>query len=123
MTDQRTTTQKGLGWQHQKDRDALLRAHVDGTPCWWCGLPMYRDRTENWDHNPTSNDRASGSLAADHSRARADGGTKADRLLHGICNKQRQAGSRDHLRPAVTGQHPSEPIPEDQLGIRLIPWP
>ncbi|NKU18363.1 hypothetical protein GS907_07225 [Rhodococcus hoagii] len=119
----KTTTEKGLGWKHQKERDSLLRVHTDGTPCWWCGLPMYRDRTTNWDHNPTSSDRASGSLAADHSHARTHGGTKADRLLHGRCNKQRQAGSRDHLRPAVTGQHPSEPIPEDQLGIRLIPWP
>ncbi|NKS94629.1 hypothetical protein GS876_10395 [Rhodococcus hoagii] len=124
MTDQRTTTQKGLGWQHQKERDALLRVHVDGTPCWWCGLPMYRDRTNNWDHNPTSNDRASGSLAADHSHARAQGGIKADRLLHGWCNKQRGEGNRDHLRPVVTGIDVTDTrSTDDQLGVRLIAWP
>ena len=118
-----TTTERGLGWDHQKRRDRMLHAHTDGTPCWWCGLPMYRDRTNNWDYDPASADRASGSLAADHTEARAHGGTHADRLLHGVCNKQRQDGSRDHLRPALTGQHPGEPITEDQLGLRLIGWP
>nr|WP_081265074.1 hypothetical protein [Prescottella equi] len=101
------TTEKGLGWQHQKERRYLLSRHRDGTICYWCGLPMYRDRTCNWDYKPESSDLASGSLAADHSHSRAHGGTKADRLLHGQCNKERQDGSRDHLRPALAGQ-PSE---------------
>ncbi|WP_251550281.1 hypothetical protein [Rhodococcus sp. 11-3] len=119
-----TTTERGLGWQHQKQRDRLLKAHIDGTPCWWCGLPMYRDRTRNWDHDPTSPDRASGSLAADHSHARAHDGTHADRLLHGICNKQRQDGRNDHLRPAITGLDPTTTADsDDPLGIRLLPWP
>lgn len=120
----RTTTARGLGWQHQKVRDHLIRMHVDGTPCRWCAQPMYRDRTENWDYTPASTDRASGSLAADHSHARSDGGTKADRLLHGICNKQRQAGRNDHLRPAITGQDTTAArAGDDLLGVRLLPWP
>jgi hypothetical protein len=48
-------------------------------------------------------------LDADHSHARAHGGTRADRLLHAKCNKERGDGSRDHLRPALlraTGGHP-----------------
>lgn len=120
----KTTTDRGLGWTHQKQREQLLRAHVDGTPCWWCDRPMYRDRTRNWDYDPTSTDAASGSLAADHSQARAHGGTHADRLLHGRCNKQRQDGSRDHLRPAITGSDPAGGLSgDDGLGIRLIGWP
>ncbi|NKR41992.1 hypothetical protein GS503_14355 [Rhodococcus hoagii] len=108
----KSTTERGLGWQHQKERDALLRVHVEGTPCWWCGKPMHRDRTQNWDYDPDSPDRASGSLAADHSHARAHGGTKADRLLHGRCNKERQDGSRDHQRPVLRRRRP-----------KAFPWP
>lgn len=91
----RTTTEKGLGWQHQKARNYLMSRHRDGTACWWCGQPMYRDKVRNWDGE---------SLAADHTLARANGGTHADRLLHGICNKQRQDGHNDHQRPALAGQ-------------------
>lgn len=101
---------RGLGTTHEHQRTRLLANHVDGAHCWWCDKPMYRERTRNWDYNPESPDRASGSLAADHSRARANGGTRADRLLHGICNKQRGDGSRDHLRPALTNNPPDTPL-------------
>lgn len=101
---------RGLGTTHEHQRTRLLANHVDGAHCWWCDKPMYRERTRNWDYNPESPDRASGSLAADHSRARANGGTRADRLLHGICNKQRGDGSRDHLRPALTNDPPDTPL-------------
>ena len=103
-TQRRSTTARGLGWQHQQQVDRLKRRHTDGTPCWWCGKPTWLDRTRNWDYNPNSTDRASGSLSGDHTQTRAHGGTKTDRLLHGTCNKQRGDGTRDHLRPALTGQ-------------------
>jgi hypothetical protein len=93
MAARRTTTQKGLGWRHQQERAQLLARHRDGASCWWCGEPMYRKAARNVDGEV---------LAADHSKARAHGGTTADRLLHGVCNKQRGDGSRDHLRPALT---------------------
>lgn len=81
-----TTTQRGLGWQHQRQRAALLRCHVDGTLCWWCGKPMYRSQE----------------LAADHSTARTHGSHRlADRLLHRKCNEQRGDGRRDNERPAL----------------------
>lgn len=118
---ERSTTEKGLGWRHQKDRDRLLRAHIDATLCWWCGKPMYRDRTRNWDYDPASTDRASGSLAADHSHARAHGGTKADRLLHGQCNKMRGEGARDHLRPALGGQGAESVVAPSRPAA--FPWP
>ncbi len=88
----RTTTQKGLGWKHQQERARLLERLRDGERCWWCGKVMRRSQA----------------LAADHSVARSKGGTKADRLLHDVCNKERGDGSRDHLRPALqhrTGGH------------------
>ncbi|CDZ92281.1 hypothetical protein QM787_04025 [Rhodococcus ruber] len=115
-----STTARGLGWSHQQQRARLLQRHVDGSPCWWCGRPMFRDRTVNFDYDPASEDQTSGTLAADHSHARATGGTKADRLLHGLCNKQRGDGSRDHLRPAVTGGDFG--VPEGEQGDDRSRW-
>ncbi|EGD24666.1 hypothetical protein HMPREF0724_11784 [Prescottella equi ATCC 33707] len=53
---------------------------------------MYRDAAKNIDGRP---------LEADHSHARSRGGTQADRLLHSECNRSRQDGARDHLRPTL----------------------
>ena len=92
QTQAKTTTEKGLGWEHQRKREALLAVHRDGTPCWWCARPMYRDKARNFDGQ---------ALAADHIQARAHGGTAAGRLLHGSCNSSRGDGSRDALRPAA----------------------
>ncbi|MFI8664242.1 hypothetical protein ACIGKR_29895 [Rhodococcus qingshengii] len=112
----KTTTERGLGWQHQKTREHLLRVHIDGTPCWWCGRSMYRAAERNPDE---------ASLEADHSTARSKGGTKADRLLHSTCNRSRQAGSRDHQRPALRLTRPlafpwpdlPDPLPEISEGV------
>lgn len=90
----RTTTERGLGWDHQQQRRRLLLSHIDGTPCWWCGRPMYREPTRNWDHR---------ALHADHSTSRANGGRKADRLMCDTCNKQRGDGSFDDVRPVAIG--------------------
>lgn len=100
MATTKSTTERGLGWSHQEQREHLMRLHVDGTLCWWCNAPMYRDPARNFDH---------AALNADHSKSRADGGTKADRLLHGKCNKSRGKGLRDHLRPAL-GPQPNATI-------------
>lgn len=97
-------TARGYGREHKHRRQALINGLVDGTPCWWCNLPMHGDlnKTRNWDGF---------ALAADHEDARgAASGTQAGRLLHFTCNSQRQDGSNDHLRPALTGRHPSEPL-------------
>lgn len=75
-----------------------MRKLTDGTLCWWCGLPMFKDKLRNWDHL---------ALAGDHTIARVHGGKLADRLLHGRCNSQRKDGSNDHCRPVVMGVHPS----------------
>lgn len=60
---------------------------------------MFKANERNWDAKR---------LAADHSQARAFGGTRADRLLHANCNSQRGDGSRDHERPVILGIHPSQ---------------
>ncbi|OCB46687.1 hypothetical protein A5721_10875 [Mycobacterium vulneris] len=91
----KSTTQKGLGWDHQLHRDRLLLRHVDGTLCWWCGRKMFREPTRNWDGKP---------LNAEHSKSRSLHGTTgnhADRLMHDTCNKQRGDGTRDDQRPAL----------------------
>lgn len=90
----KSTTERGLGHRHQTQRRSLLYNHKDGTPCWWCGKPMYRDKTKNCDGQV---------LEADHTipRSKAGPNNLADRLLHTTCNRQRGAGDRDHLRPAL----------------------
>lgn len=96
---QATTTERGYGWSHQQKRESLLRAHLDGSPCWWCGLPMFKDKTKNWDNKALARDH----VAAGGARDRIED----DRLLHLTCNSQRQDGRRDHLRPVVSGRNPS----------------
>lgn len=93
----KTTTEKGLGWPHRQAVARLMRKLVDGSPCWWCGLPMRKDKARNWDGK---------TLAGDHTVPRVAGGQLADRLLHGMCNSQRQDGRYDDQRPVLTGAHP-----------------
>lgn len=89
-----TTTQRGLGWQHQKQRARLLRQHQDGDLCGHCGKPMYKSQP----------------LQADHTLPRSMGGTKADRLLHAWCNESRGNGSRqpqggrENVRAGITSR-------------------
>ncbi len=84
-----------LGRRHRDQRTRLIAAHIDGTLCWWCGQPMYRDN----DRNPDQRE-----LHADHTTTRAQGGRTADRLLHASCNEQRGNGDRDEQRPALAAQ-------------------
>lgn len=95
---------RGYGNQHKLRRQILMNQHKEGTPCWWCGSPMYRDKTKNWDGKP---------LAADHSTRAASAGGEADRLLCFTCNSRRQGGANDHLRPVITGLSPADPLPTD----------
>jgi len=92
------TTARGLGWDHQQAVARLIRKLTEGTACWWCGLPMFKDKLRNWDRK---------ALAGDHTVPRVAGGTLADRLLHGQCNSQRGDGRWDAERPVIVGIHPS----------------
>jgi hypothetical protein len=104
----RTTTQRGLGWRHKQQVAQLKQRHVDGTPCWWCGQPMFLAQ----------------GLVGDHSIPRAAGGIIADRLLHSACNAARGDGSRDHNRPALTPQpQPRTRRDHADLGHRAMLWP
>lgn len=101
-TQAKKTAEKGLGWRHRQAVEELRRRHKDGTPCEWCGRPMYLDRTLNFDYDPDK--RLSGVLHGDHSvQSRSEAIRRGlpvlppDRLLHGECNRQRGAGTNDHL--------------------------
>lgn len=101
MADRKTTTERGLGYDHQRARRRLMQAHIDGTlcPCMDSGdcgpscicakagqpLPMYRTGILNADGLP---------LEADHTLSRSQGGTRADRLMLATCNRSRGAGQR-----------------------------
>jgi hypothetical protein len=71
VQDNRTTTQRGYGWTHQRARLQAIRGMVDGQACTRCGLPMWRAEahTLHLDHtddrggyrglaHPTCNTRA-----------------------------------------------------------------
>ena len=113
-THRRTTTQRGLGNHHRRQVDRLKSLHVEGTPCWWCNRPMFS-------RNPELNIDGK-TLQGDHSLPRSSGGAIADRLLHATCNAERGDGSRDHLRPALTGQQTTAPDTTD-VGHRAMVWP
>lgn len=83
-----TTTQRGLGWEHQKQRKRLLAKHRDGDLCDYCGEPMYKSQP----------------LQADHTQPRSLGGTVADRLLHAWCNESRGNGTRVASASAVMSE-------------------
>lgn len=85
----KTTSQRGYGRAHQLRRQGLMAALVEGSPCDWCGRPMYRDASKNFD---------GASLEADHEDALATHGVHgnlATRLLHRKCNRQRGVGVDD----------------------------
>jgi hypothetical protein len=114
---QRTNRERGLGWEHAQNRERLLRRHVDGKPCWWCGAPMFRDASKNPDREP---------LHADHTLARSRGGTTADRLLHATCNRTRGNGDHDDQRPALiahTAAQTHTDAANHDLGPLAMPWP
>jgi hypothetical protein len=105
------TTLSGLGQQHRVNRERLLRALVDGSPCDLCGRPRFRDPLMNFDGKP---------LHADHELPRAIAGPRqlATRLVHATCNLA--AGGR--LRAAIAGERLSEAI-EPERGRLAFPWP
>jgi len=73
----KTTTQQGLGWEHQQARARALKNMQEGEPCPFCGEGMYLDQK----------------LDFDHVIPRSQGGTDGPRRLsHAPCN--RQAGGR-----------------------------
>lgn len=89
-TNKKDLTLRANAWgsKHKKSVARLKAKHVEGSPCGWCGEPMWLAQ----------------GLQGDHSISRAKGGTVTDRLLHGECNRERGDGSCDHLRPAITGK-------------------
>lgn len=128
----KTTTEKGLGWRHQQAVEGLKRRHVDGSPCEWCGKPMWLDPTKNWDYNPDV--PYSGGLHGDHgdmTRAEAQRlglpPPLPNRLLHGRCNNQRGDGINDHLAVVNQGKRTTEgktdPATTTGNTDRAMPWP
>ncbi|WP_312802226.1 AAA family ATPase [Corynebacterium variabile] len=96
----KTTTERGYGHTHQIDRRRLLTNHTDGTPCDWCGQPMYREPKQNFDNAP---------LEADHAESlKLHGPSRANRLRHRRCNRQAREGgaTREHLRPTRKASTP-----------------
>lgn len=103
-----TTTQQGVGYRHRVAVKSLFMRHQDGGPCDWCGKPMWKDPTRNWDYDPEQ--PGSGKLQGDHgAMTRAEAVRRGvpiplpDRLLHRKCNAQRGDGVNDHLAAVNRG--------------------
>lgn len=111
MASKKSTTERGYGYDHQKDREYLIFNHADGTPCDWCGQPMYIEPAKNFDHKP---------LHADHTKAseKAAGG-RADRLLHELCNKRKGHSDEEH-GPGWYALHNVEDTDLDWPGGQVI---
>ncbi len=123
MTDQRTTTQRVSAGNTQKERDALLRVTSTAHPAGGAGYPCTATAPTNWDHNPASNDRAfriTRSRPLTRANARRH---QSDRLLHGVCKQAAPGRQPRLLGPAVTGQHPSEPILRTNSASASSPGP
>ena len=94
----KSTTERGYGWKHQKQRERLMRAHRDGTPCSHCGKPMYRDPDKNFD---------GAELEAQHVDPLANYDNKlaaplASELMHRFCNRSLHDGTREVTPPGQT---------------------
>lgn len=109
----KTTTQRGYGTNHKRARTRLITRHTDGHTCTWCGQPMYKDATKNWDGAP---------LEAHHPDGQPTR-TAAKELLHRRCNRQiGEPGTREHLRPGTTTpHHPTQTDPT--LTPLVMAWP
>lgn len=124
-TRPKTTNEKGLGWRHRQQADNLKteHRHHDGSPCDWCGRPMWLDPTRNYDYDPNTTNPLTGVLQADHSKmSRAEAIRRGlpiplpDRLLHGQCNRERGDGKNDHLAASTKTAAPNT----QRLAM---PWP
>jgi hypothetical protein len=77
-----TTTQRGLGGDHQQDRKRQLAQLRDGDPCPRCGGPMFRGQLLDLDDFP----------------GRVFGGPQVKRLAHRSCNRRAGAILGNRLR-------------------------
>jgi hypothetical protein len=82
-----STTERGYGHAHQRQRARLL-PHAVGTMCPLCGLPMLEGQA----------------LDLDHSRPRSiDPTSRGDRITHASCNRSAGAVMRQQRRRQVEG--------------------
>ena len=79
-----TTNQRGLGYEHQKQRRLLL-PYAIGQACDLCGCAMTKAQA----HAPVKGGHG---LDLDHSLPRSLGGTVGDRIVHAKCNRARGNG-------------------------------
>lgn len=115
MTRKPSSSARGVGWQHSKDRRRLIATLVDGTPCCYCGGPMYRS-----DADRDLKDQLR--LEADHGQPRVLGGTKADRLAHARCNRSAGATLGNRLRGARRHGQRLPSRTSREWGTRLPNW-
>jgi hypothetical protein len=95
-----TTTQRGLGYDHQRTRRERLAQLRDGDPCPRCGGPMFRSQHLDLDHLP----------------GRVFGGPQVKLLAHRSCNRRAGAAMREAKRRAI--RQAAATIPADRGVVR-----
>lgn len=94
----KTTTQQGLGWEHQQARAKAMREFRDGDPCPFCNEGMYLDQKLDFDHViPRSQGGADGPRRLSHSWCNRQAG---GRLGARITNGRKRGVQRPAVRPA-----------------------
>ena len=111
-----STTNRGYGATHVRQRKRLLYQLKDGTPCEVCGRPLYKDADKNFDGAPLEADHGPGS-ALKFKRGAEKRTTLATRLLHRYCNRSGGAWESEQTARSTDGEPTSFP---DGVGVR--PW-
>lgn len=95
----KSSSERGYGWRHQQVRKRLMYNLVDGSPCPFCGKPLYKEPARNFD---------GAALEADHTKdIKHHGQNPADRLVHRHCNRSRGDG-HDERSPLNKAKHEAE---------------
>ena len=111
-----STTARGYGATHVRQRKRLLYQLVDGTPCEVCGRPLYKDAAKNFDSAPLEADHGPGSaLKFKHGAEKRT--TLATRLLHRYCN--RSGGAWESKQEEQSSENRQSGL-ADSVAVR--PW-
>lgn len=111
-----STTNRGYGATHVRQRKRLLYQLKDGTPCEVCGRPLYKDADKNFDGAPLEADHGPGS-ALKFKNGAEKRTTLATRLLHRYCNRSGGAWESEQTARSTDVGPTSFP---DGVGVR--PW-
>ncbi|WP_165164922.1 hypothetical protein [Corynebacterium qintianiae] len=114
----KSTTDRGYGYSaHQVPLKQLFYNLIDGAECEWCGRPMYRDSSRNFDEATLEGDHND-----DDGTGKPDKTKPPKRLIHRRCNRQKLDSLTKH-GPEWYAKHGQDThTPLDWPGGHTITW-